>query len=614
MAKVNRQKLERGKKLVKEHVFTPLASIVTDLNGAGIDAEQLEAEWAPFRLNYSVPYFGSDSRSSDLSIPFVLPPLQDSMSFTSVRKTYINRAGATVTSDELSPATTSTTTQIFLDEVSFGFDQRDAPAAIASHFYNNGLGSSADQGKLCYDLIDKYVVRLSIVEKDPLFFVPLAARTEEHEIPRREVWSVSIPAESFANDVFALNPYVVSGINEQIDPWKSYIFTMSFPAIGNYADNGLAANAPAASVVSIEASLKFRARVMKRNNRATWAPDNVPTSALTKRSRTAAGNPVAHSAPADGAKITADTTTGVSINMASVDEAFRSKLYSGFNEQCEAGQTTEAIAEEIDPDAAYEVIVVPLFQNSNLGGVSMETVPVQPYSVESGGITDSVLIDRRIIPINYPMQIEHVVVALNWQGFYAVTASGPVDGRLHPSAVVSGASGAAFNYDIGVGVGTGMKGDDFDYAQIARARNTAGAAQQWNPGALGPDFVIDKLRAGPERHLPHATGGVRTNNLELWSLPLVPVGGGAGTEVSYMYDSSQTTKVGLQGKPLFVGRSWAPTATRTDQLATAGREQWIEVRARISNLSNPSSHINDTVVVGYQGFFVYIIGRKFLVS
>ena len=494
---------------------------------------------------------------------------------------------------------------VFLDEVSFGFDQRDAPAAIASQYYDDGEGLSDDEGKLCYDLISQYDIRLSILEKEPLFFVPPDARVEEDEIPRREVWSVDIDHTSFANDVFALNPFVVSDINIQIDPWKSYVFTMAFPKIGNYIDGDLQDGNPAIAVMSIEASLKFRSNIMKRNTRAVWAPDNVPTIALTKRSRTAAGNPVSITVPADGAKITADTIAsgGVNASIAAVDEAFRAKIYAGFDRESAAGETTDAIAEELDPDSAYEVLTVPLFQNSNFGGVTYETAVVQPYGAEAS-TPAAVLIDRRIIPINYPLQIEHVIVAMNWQRFLADRDANPtVNGLMHPKY-----GGLTFSYDFGVGIGTGLQGDDFDYAQIARSGGS------WQPGRSPNNDVIDKFRVGPERFLPLASATTKANNLALWCLPLnhgaVPV----IDQPAYLYNDAATPPLGFQCKPVFVGRAWTPTQARTGALpGTAGREQWIEVRGKIACASTGSPN-SDSILVGYQGIFVYIIGRKFLAS
>ena len=596
MAKVKRKALERGKKLVKEHVFDPLAAAVTDLNGVDIALEQLDAQWAPFRINWSIPYIAADMASTAHSIPFALPPLQDSMAFTTTSRAYTDTPGNALTTVKVEADTKANAVEIFLDEVTFGFDQRDAPAAISNQFSSGATRMSADQGKLCFDRITDYDIGLSIQEKDPIFFVPPADRTAEHEMLRREVWSVNLDHTAFANDVFALNPFVVGDINEQIDPWKTYVFTISAPKVG-------IPRAPAdgeqAALVSIEVSLKFRAKLMKRNV-GTWAPDNAPTSALTRRSRTAAGNAVSLPLPADGAKITADETGGVNVSIAAVDEVLRAKLYAGFNKNSEAGSTLESISEEIEPDAAYEVLTVPLFQNNTMGGVSQGVAFQQPYGHEPAtNVGSTVLIDRRIIPISYPFQIEHVIVGMNFQRF----GSGAYVGDEHP-----GFNAPGLFYDFGVGVGTGAQADDFDYNQIA-----GGSGFRFQPGGTGTlltRFVIDKIRSGPERFLPKASATTQRENLELRCLPLA----GTPAHPAYYFDDATATNLQLQGAPWFVGRAASPTATRTRPLANvAGKEQWIEVRGKISAIPSAGAAA-DALLVGYQGFFVYIIGRKFLVS
>ena len=95
-----------------------------------------------------------------------------------------------------------------------------------------------------------------------------------------------------------------------------------------------------------------------------------------------------------------------------------------------------------------------------------------------------------------------------------------------------------------------------------------------------------------------------------------------------------------QGEPYYIGKSRWPTAVtsagatnRTDVLQgdgaarsprTAGQEQWIEVRMKISDsgglfLTDAASgaftggaQSANTFISGYQGHWVYIIGKKFL--
>ena len=83
-----------------------------------------------------------------------------------------------------------------------------------------------------------------------------------------------------------------------------------------------------------------------------------------------------------------------------------------------------------------------------------------------------------------------------------------------------------------------------------------------------------------------------------------------------------------QGWPIFVGETWfAPdgsprkgSSLREDMsdgsgAATTGCEQYIEVRGVLSDangLKSSDAATDDSVLVGYQGCMVYIIGKKHL--
>ena len=617
MAKIKRKKLERGVKLVKEHVFTPLASAVTDLNSSGIDAEQLESQWAPFRINLSVPYMGEDSPGLMWATGFVLPPLQDTMSLATTTQLYTNRAGvANQPYYVTKPDVIDTNSPIYLDEVSISFDQRDAPGAVASPWYDAIQGSSPDQGKISFDQLALCDLRVAIVEREPLFFTPVQDRAKASLLPTREMWSAEIGHINFGNDVFNNMPFVVPGINQLVDQWKSYAVSVSFPGLTPAASAGGTANKNPV-FPSVEISLKFRSKIRKRNTRATWAPENAPTDSLLKRTRVAAGQAVPHSAPADGAKITADTTQGVNINIASVDEAFRQGIYAGFSEDSAAGQTIDAVAEELDPDSCYEVITVPLFQNSPVGGWCKSNAGDHPYATNEVSTDAQVLIDRRIIPISYPMQIEHVIVALNFTPFKATMGNNTdVTGDFHPSCF-NPSSAQQWQYDFGVGVGTGLQGDEFEYAQVANGSFKPGAMLNPTGGATS---VIDRMMVGPPAALPFTgpviTALTRAPNCELWCLPLSTVGGAAATGAAYLFHESVAGHIGTQGVPIFTGRAWTQTQPRTDALANvSGQEQWIEVRGKISRMVSSWTGLNPRhLLVGYQGIYVYIIGRKFLSS
>ena len=63
MGKVTRKKLGRGIELTVDQVFDPIVDMKNQLQhtagGTGIEAEQLQARYATFRLNYNIPWLGS---------------------------------------------------------------------------------------------------------------------------------------------------------------------------------------------------------------------------------------------------------------------------------------------------------------------------------------------------------------------------------------------------------------------------------------------------------------------------------------------------------------------------------------------------------------------------
>lgn len=596
MAKITRKKLARGTKMVVEDVFPPLKKAADDINSVSVDKEQMAASWAPFRINLSVPYIASDLRAAGFHVPFALPPLQDSMAFETTSIAYADPTGSTHTLHETSPVNNLLTPKIYLTEVSFSFDQRDAPAAIASQYYADTGGLSVSEGMLSYDNITAYNIKLAITEKEPLFFVPIEQRTADDEKPRREVWSVNMPHENFANDVFALNPFVVGDINELIDPYKTYVFSIYAPGVTGASDR--TDDTAAVALVSVEASLKFKSEVMTKAPIGAPGIHNAPTRRYTSVHRSATPNAVSVTSPTPGDKITADGASGVNTAIAAVDTAVRSKLYGGFNKYSEGSPTVEAISNELSADSAYEVIAIPLFQNSSLGGVSTDTAfTILPYSAPASGRGEAILIDRRVIPIVQPIVVEHVLVALNWQPFVGAAKNATESGLYVPNV-------STWTYEFGVGIGTGLRADDMDYSTVATGSFTPGAT-----GATAAVDLIDKIRAGDTGSLPLAGSGLAgERNLELRCVPLITTTGDTGPAYRYKADGT----VESQAPPCFVGKAWSPSQSRTaPKPDVLGKEQWIEVRGRIRDTATAWAGAS-RIIVGYQGIFVYIIGRKFL--
>ena len=605
MAKITRKKLARGAKLVTEHVFTPASAAQTQMTTANIEAEQLTSQYAPFRVNLSVPRLsaatnrvaGPTGGRCFHGIPFVLPPLQEDMVYTTDP-----RVGKVPTISDTAP-------DIILDEVSFSFDQRLEPAAIVSNWSTGGGGvpTSADEGKISYDMQSRLTVELSIYEKKLAWFEGTATTDFS---PGRTVWAGTINPIVTGDSFFRLNPWVASDINQVIDPYKSYTFVISGPDLSSGG-----ALTEGAELVSIEVSMRFLGRLTSRDEGDTI--QNIPNRHLGEQNKNlthaAAGTTGAGinsstsraligATPAAGDAIVANdagaTTLGTQTVLAVIDEFSRRKLHGGYKMDADV-----PMLEEIKDSAAYTVLSVPLFNNGKWGGRVSDDWLDEPYIVTG---VDSI-IDRRYIPIESPMTIHHVIFSYNWMWFEwykAATAQRRTITAL-PSFLATGLTPGTFRCEIGVGIGTGMRGDDYNYTQIASKTMSDPTSAAWAGAA------VDRIHHGAPGTLPRVGTGVGTStlypaNLELHAADLV---GAAGIGFN-----------GVQGKPVFVGRGTSATASRTvvggGAGATAGQEQWIEVRGRIGDSAGTnidSAYTAESMILGSGGIWVYIIGKTHLV-
>ena len=603
MSKVTRVKMARGAKLLTEHVFPTLQQAESAMTSADVEASQRAANMAPFRVNLSIPRVsgamcaveGSEpGYSVHHGIPFMLPPLQEHMSFTTDA-----RFGKTAEPAEGAPV-------IILDEVTFSFDQRAEPAAIVGSLDGTAAPPYAEQGRIAYDQTGSLNIRLFIMEKRPVWFdVP---GTGDKFNPERAVWTGTIESGRLSDGFLRLNPWVSSGINEVIDPYKSYLFVIDAPSLWSGATSvtkDLALN-------GVEISMRFLAQTVDRDSGASV--QNIPqrhlgvananlthatanTTGAGKRSATA--RPLIATPPIAGDTIEPNTANGVQTSMAVVDEMMRRKLQGGY-----ALNSDLPILEEMADSAAYSVIAVPLFNNTRWGGVLAGDFNNEPYITGAAGER---VIDRRYIPIETPMTIHHVLYTYNWQAFVWHNPAVP---RFENTPLLPAGVGAVtpdLEVPIGVGIGPGNRADNYGYQQVASASINGGL-----PSALTwAQNVVDQIANGAFQTLPNINiaAGTRLGwNVELHAANIIGTG------------SPGLNGMTAQGAPFFVGRATTATEDRTDvdagpsaPSAVNGEEQWIEVRGSIGD-ANAAVAIQGgydpaSMVLGGGGLWVYIIGK-----
>jgi len=625
MAKFFRRVLTRGAKLIKDIIYLPLEAYQFDLTTAGsraIEVEQVKAKYAPFRLNLSIPHMGLASNSmrapnteggSSTAIPFMLPPLQDELDFVENVDT-----GNAPKAGEEAPI-------VLLDEFSLSFDTRGEPAGIVSNWSGTKPeGSSADQGKLCYELISKYNLTITILEKKPIWGQAYPTNFE----PTSIIWTGEVVAdiELSSGYIRTGNPFVITDIRKAIDPYKSYLLVITAP---NMATGLGGADGPLFELVSLEVSMRFLSPLRERDSGVNI--QNIPTRHLGERNKlntwssTGAGQhsstarPLITATPAAGDDIEANTATGVQTSMAVVDEIFRSKIQGGYDFDSEVPNL-----ESLKDSAAYSVIAVPLFNCTQYGGIALENAAGAPVGYPYVTSTAGKFIDRRYVPIAAPMTIHHVLFTYSWNPFMTPAGLGWAHTiREMPAGALAGEE---LFLDIGVGMGTGARADAYSYEQIARQRlqiltmdrqTTGGVVENWFGAA------IDGIRYGTGSLFP-TIGGAGDKwlwNHEIHAMDVAPAGGGR----------PGLNGMTRQGYPVFVGRSLAGVGgpaggspllanqrTNMDDgapSAAIGAEQFLEVRAQLSD-DNGDWGTNwkaNQMLLGAGGIWVYIIGKTSLV-
>jgi hypothetical protein len=401
--KPTRKKLSRGAKLTKDHIFDPMTDVAGDMLAA-VTQDQLKDGWATFRMSWHLGsvsswYFSGviDETAGfrgSLGLPFVLPAMQGEF----------NTDGVPTASD----------TPIILEEVTLSFDQRGESVLIADVW-------TATEGKMSRDAADQATLleaklTVALMEKATQCWDVSASGLAE-----KEVFSLELPFSACFSDDVKIQPFSKDSLEFPMSNYKTYVLSIQAGDL----TNSKITDAPVAAInpclPSFLVTLKFRTKIVTRDATlpATRATQNIPTK---HGGALQTNDPLTISAPAGNATIAADPATGVQTNLASIDARLVQQLRGGYNEWSDVFPS-----EELQVDAAYDVITVPMWHTTvpivakDLGVAGLPYVGSTPFR----GVT----CDRRIIPLKYPVVIQHVVAVSNWAG--NLTA---VSGSTLPSA------------------------------------------------------------------------------------------------------------------------------------------------------------------------------------
>ena len=555
MAKVDRRLLSRGIKLLREHITDLLVDgVKAEIDAGTVGQENLEEPTLPFRVNFYIPLIDSAFfEAADPTfytgtlpwsvakdevawfMPFMLPPPQSLFSSTGVI-------------DKDDPV-------FVLDEVQFSCDTRGEPGVIVDQ-----VGGAAGAGKVNYEDLTPYDLVVQLLQKRPIVL-------DGGRVPTRDVFTAQINGASLTTRLGRQNPAVFGGLSRTLSPYSTYILAIKAPNL--YNSSGPVRR----GLVNVCVSLKMRST---RQGAFESGSQNFPTN---------------HSITSDSLSLpsifggTNIEESGLQGAIHAFDEWVRGKIGGGMSKD---GQT-DAPAPLADT-SGYHVIAVPMWNGmqgyvdatAHGSGGRSNRLPVW----SSGPREEQPTCDRRFIPIDRPLIVEHVLAAVSMVA-PATPSGGRTDGGAHPTS-------ATLAHDIGVGIGTGLRSDLVSYEQVARRQFTT------KPNG---SMVVDEIK------WRDGSTTMCQDDVDCYLID-VPIQTG----------SASGTGWNAQGTPYYIGKA-ASTMQARDNVndgfggsrspRTKGCEQWIEVRWKIQDTGGfeTAAGAADEVLVPSTGHFVYLLCR-----
>jgi len=399
MSRITRPRMARGTKLTAQHITGSIGAVATGLSNAEVERANIKTKRGTTRLTFHVPlldgYFfrmASDGRTL-FAIPFPIVPFQQQF-------------------DASGRAKDATPTALVLESFSMSWDTRNEAASIRS------ASDAADYGKIDWQGSALQTMHLSFDEKQQTYFEPGGITDKKNLYPEVNLFKATISAEANAGIDLRANPFILTDINKQLLPYRTYVLTIDASALWNATTDQYAC------LPSLTISFECKAELVQRDMESNGpTPQNLPGyNGGDKQTQVVPQNPVIVGDPIEA--------SAVQDNITNIDQLFLKRLEGGYTQE-----SLPAPYEQILDDSCYECIVVPLWGNVD-----------PPYALV--GEQAASRITRRIIPIVYPFVLHHVILAHNYMA----------PGYTLPNGV------GAHNK---IGVGLVERGDDFAYQQIA---------------------------------------------------------------------------------------------------------------------------------------------------
>jgi hypothetical protein len=611
MAKITVNRLTPGAEFWPDVVFDGPLNAIGELNASGVSNDQMERNWARFRIPVHIPWVDSKffhenrlwagSRTDNVRVvnkrplikAFTLPPLQE---WFASGPDGDNTNKSTLPVDSIPP--------IILDYVMFSFDQADSTAARAGQWYGYNSGHHTPTGDFQYSssyydgaattrfayhfpnpheskaLTTRqaaYDVWLGLYEKDQIWFSVNQGDYANQTQLSKMLWQAEIGSVEWRFPP-ASNPAILPTTGIRLQPGKTYALALDIPNLHDYADDppvvgsdttGVTAakfggadsdeSLPQHAVMySVWMWLACRMPLVPRDERATttWIIQNEPANDTDPM------DSVVDATTGSKKGDTISTTTPVGSPLGTIP-----MLANGSGAYADLGfmDAVKRVDQEIEDGLRGGYLKggrqrpfdhlqddaaydVIAFDLGHGGGFGCLMMEDIIQARHSGnGGTQGVWCIGRAA-IPHGFVVHHVVLALNWLGDVSIATNSFELGQKPEKGAVE--------YRCGVGIATGGQGSEYGYQQVAHVTYN-------DTNGRNSNHLIDVVDwAFPEKveaaRLSNPTQG--PDDLYVAALVDVPLiqceRVGVDDGYGYSFNPKRYTPPAVTGTPFYVGEGW----------------------------------------------------------
>jgi hypothetical protein len=244
MTKITRKPFTRGNKLVVTHVDGVFGQLKTQILNNGVTTDNMSHPNGHFYIDRQImvlpgltqqgyrflaaenteenDYGGykylpttahrGDEDGAEYLLAFTLPPHQENFALNAGRYSRLGTEKIHV-----------------LDSIAISFDQRDEGVVITNHTYLNGMDTDLATSYAS----DAYDLQLAIYNKEQDY--KQSAPGTKKELTG-QIFDTEIKGTNFIDGTYRLNPFLLTNINKEINPYITYLLSIKAPNIGKYVN------------------------------------------------------------------------------------------------------------------------------------------------------------------------------------------------------------------------------------------------------------------------------------------------------------------------------------------------------------------------------------------